>query len=126
MEHDTWKCVNKDPDGVGAMGMSQLYSEGVFMSSVVQMIHSCKADVWQSENGGLRWKNYAASPWKERWQHCAVIHDDRMFILGGWGGYFMNDVWSSPDGLYWIQRLLQPNGNPGCFIVRSVLVNIYI
>ena len=44
-------------------------------------------------------------PWSPRAYHAAVVHDGKIWVLGG-GNYVpkyhaLNDVWSSSDGVHW-------------------------
>ncbi|MFO1021889.1 MAG: galactose oxidase [Planctomycetales bacterium] len=66
-----------------------------------------KNDVWSSPDGKL-W-NLATNNagWSPRAYHQAVVHDGKMWVLGG-GNYVpayhsKNDVWSSEDGIRWTQ-----------------------
>jgi hypothetical protein len=66
---------------------------------------SLKNDVWSSADG-REWKlETASAPWSPRAYHAAVVHDGRLWVLGG-GNYVpkyqaLNDVWSSADGVRW-------------------------
>jgi hypothetical protein len=66
---------------------------------------SLKNDVWSS-NDGKDWKRETADAgWSPRAYHQAVVHDGKMWVLGG-GNYVpkyhaKNDVWSSADGVNW-------------------------
>lgn len=62
-------------------------------------------DVWCSTDG-KNWKRVTdKAPWAPRAFHGAVVHDDKIWIMGGgnyrpeFSGY--NDVWNSPDGVHW-------------------------
>ena len=68
-------------------------------------------DVWRSANG-QDWEAVATSaPWTPRRGMAAVVHNNRMFIMGGENSAreYNNDVWASEDGATW--ELL--TGNPG-------------
>jgi hypothetical protein len=64
-------------------------------------------DVWSSADG-KEWRlEIARAPWSPRAYHAAVVHDGKMWILGG-GNYVpkyhaLNDVWCSSDGVNWTQ-----------------------
>lgn len=66
---------------------------------------SLRNDVWSSADGKtweLATKN---APWSPRAYHAAVVHDGRIWVMGG-GNYVpkyhgVNDVWSSADGVTW-------------------------
>lgn len=66
---------------------------------------SLKNDVWSSADG-KHWKlETEHAPWAARAYHAAVVHDGRIWVLGG-GNYVpdyeaRNDVWSSRDGVLW-------------------------
>ncbi len=50
----------------------------------------------------------SSAPWPSRYDHAAVVFDDRLWILGGAHseGYTLNklaDVWHSPDGMNWAE-----------------------
>lgn len=68
---------------------------------------SLKNDVWSSADG-RHWELAAAqAPWSPRAYHQALVHDGRMWVLGG-GNYVpnyqsANDVWCSEDGVRWTQ-----------------------
>jgi len=63
----------------------------------------CNSEVWASDDG-LDWKlETLAAPWEPR--HCAgyVVHQGKMWIVGGDSnqGHHQFDVWSSGDGINW-------------------------
>ena len=68
---------------------------------------SLKNDVWSSADG-KEWKREVANaPWSPRAYHAAVVHDGKIWVLGG-GNYVpryhaLNDVWCSSDGTHWEQ-----------------------
>ena len=68
---------------------------------------SLKNDVWSSADG-KEWKRETASaPWSPRAYHQAVVHDGKIWVMGG-GNYVpkyhaVNDVWCSADGVHWEQ-----------------------
>jgi hypothetical protein len=60
-------------------------------------------DVWSSVNG-LNWvEETAAAPWPPRAHHGCVVHDGKMWVLGGEGanGEYLADVWYSSNGVDW-------------------------
>ena len=57
-------------------------------------------DVWSSADG-VTWREDKANNsagWSARWYHQALVHNGRMYVLGG---YDKSDVWSSSDGSSW-------------------------
>ncbi|MBI1901317.1 MAG: galactose oxidase [Planctomycetia bacterium] len=68
---------------------------------------SLKNDVWSSADG-KEWRlETESAPWSPRAYHAAVVHDGKIFVLGG-GSYVpkyeaRSDVWCSSDGVHWEQ-----------------------
>ncbi len=63
----------------------------------------CNSEVWSSKDGST-WKlELKAAPWEGR--HCAgyVVHQDKMWIVGGDPnqGHHQSDIWNSADGVRW-------------------------
>ena len=65
---------------------------------------SLRNDVWSSADGES-WQQEKANNsvgWPARTQHQAVVHNGRMYVLGGRDNFSRrNDVWSSVDGENW-------------------------
>lgn len=66
---------------------------------------SLKNDVWSSADGKEWRRETASAPWSPRAYHAAVVHDGKIWVMGG-GNYVpgyraRNDVWSSDDGIHW-------------------------
>ncbi len=61
-------------------------------------------DVWRSENGA-HWTQVTDSTGWWRQFHSAIVHNNKMWILGGYNenGKKCNDVWYSSDGITWKQ-----------------------
>jgi hypothetical protein len=67
-----------------------------------------KNDVWSSADGVTWERATEAAPWSARAYLAAVVHDGKMWVMGG-GNYLpnyqvKNDVWSSPDGVHWTEE----------------------
>ena len=63
----------------------------------------CNSEVWCSEDG-VRWTEVCEqAPWEGRHTAGYVVHDERMWIVGGDSnqGHYQPDVWSSADGVAW-------------------------
>ena len=58
-------------------------------------------DVWSSEDGKIWTQVTMTAAWSARQAHQVVVHNDRMYLLGGNAGSLKNDVWSSTDGRIW-------------------------
>ena len=65
-----------------------------------------KNDVWSSVDGKNWTEETAAADWSGRHSHQAVVHNGRMYVLGGFHGGLsgINDVWSSVDGKNWTEE----------------------
>ena len=77
---------------------------------------SLKNDVWSSADG-KDWKlETANAPWSPRSYLQAVVHDGKMWVMGG-GNYVpayhaKNDVWFSEDGVQWEQATAEAPWSP--------------
>lgn len=63
----------------------------------------CNSEVWSSSDGAA-WKlETLSAPWEGRHTAGYVVHDNRMWIVGGDCNqhHYQNDVWSSADGVRW-------------------------
>ena len=70
---------------------------------------------------GQRWTTLTdTAPWGNRVQPTVVVYKDKIWVMGGDGGYYtdndevfneayFNDVWSSADGVTW--ELVNPNAD---------------
>ncbi|NLI79630.1 MAG: hypothetical protein GX442_24700, partial [Candidatus Riflebacteria bacterium] len=69
-----------------------------------------KNDIWSSADGATWAQETGAANYPTRIRHSAVVFDagtgPRMWIIGGYGngGVYLNDVWSSSDGITWVQE----------------------
>ena len=69
--------------------------------------HPVSRAVWKSIDG-RRWQLLTDHPpWSARVWHTAVVHDHRIWLIGGFDGEYKNDVWSTADGVSW--RLATPH-----------------
>lgn len=68
-------------------------------------------DVWNSSDG-VRWTKVSGLvPWSDRVLHYTVVHDGKIWVMGGQSlpqfapapERFYNDVWSTADGIHWVQ-----------------------
>jgi hypothetical protein len=73
--------------------------------------HHYQNDVWSTADG-IHWDRVTDHvPWGNRVLHYTVTHDDRIWVIGGQTipqfapapDVFYADVWSSADGLNWLQ-----------------------
>ena len=44
-----------------------------------------------------------ANWWLARADHTSVVFKDKIWVLGGYSGKYLNDVWSSEDGEIWTE-----------------------
>jgi hypothetical protein len=66
--------------------------------------------VWSSSDG-VTWKNAGAAAWPPRKSTAVAVYHDALWIFGGANGVaadgasdaFLNDVWTSPDGVTWTE-----------------------
>ena len=77
-----------------------------------------KNDVWSSADGESWMLVTMNAAWEERRGHQVVVHNDRMYLLGGNDGAYYDDVWSSTDGRIWS---FEGNANwPGRYVHQAV------
>ena len=58
-------------------------------------------DVWSSADGKSWRRETDAAEWGGRYEHQALSHNGRLYVLGGSTGSRQDDVWSSADGKNW-------------------------
>jgi hypothetical protein len=89
---------------------------------------SASHSVWSSTDGA-GWKlETEAAGWSPRMCGGLVVHNDRMWVLGGVQKYYFgndddlkNDVWSSADGVHWEQVTERAPWSPRAYIAPVVL-----
>ena len=47
--------------------------------------------------------------WTARTGHTSVVFDGKIWVMGGYDGSYLNDVWSSADGVNWTESTLPVN-----------------
>ena len=57
-------------------------------------------DIWSSTDGKT-WSPEPDADWSERYGHKAIVHNDKIYVLGGFTADSANDVWFSEDGKTW-------------------------
>ena len=74
-------------------------------SDRVRFPKTCNSEVWSSTDGA-DWRLETHAPWEGRHTAGYAVHDGRMWILGGdpLQRHYQNDVWSSDDGIHWVQQ----------------------
>jgi hypothetical protein len=93
-------------------GGAVVFKDRIWVLGGVQMYYfgddsDLKNDVWSSADG-VTWQLATdQAPWSPRAYHQAVVHNGRLWVMGG-GNYLpnyqvKNDVWSSSDGVQWEQ-----------------------
>lgn len=58
-------------------------------------------DIWHSSDGSTWIQAVANAPFGARSRHRCLVHDGRIWLIGGNDGAPQNDVWWSPDGVTW-------------------------
>eukprot|EP01048_Picozoa_sp_COSAG05_P000101 COSAG05_NODE_3_length_51333_cov_129.132080_1_plen_354_part_00 len=84
------------------------------------------AEVWRSQDGQA-WEciNHEA-PWPGRHTAGYVVHDDKMWVVGGDIYCNTDDVWSSHDGVEWECTCAAAPWGPGRLLHHTVAFNGYI
>jgi hypothetical protein len=91
--------------------------------------HHYQNDVWNSADGKT-WTNVnkgQSVPWKDRVLHYTVVHDDKIWVIGGQsmpgfaksdsGEVFYRDVWTTTDGVEW--KKIEPQ--EPCWTARGMI-----
>ena len=58
-------------------------------------------DVWSSADGAVWVEMTNSAGWSAREQSNSIVHNNNIYIMGGYAGAYVNDVWSSPNGSTW-------------------------
>ena len=111
-EHNyEWQCVTEEAvfaarDGAGAL----VFNDKMWLlggwnpRDKVHFPQICNSEVWSSDDGSTWTPENSQAPWEGRHTAGYVVHDGRMWIVGGDcnQGHYQNDVWSSADGVHWV------------------------
>jgi hypothetical protein len=107
-----WQCITENAAFAGRDGAGALTFDGKMWllggwnpQDKVNFPEVCNSEVWSSTDG-LTWAEVVEqAPWEGRHTAGYVVHDNRMWIVGGDCnmGHYQNDVWSSEDGTHWVQ-----------------------
>ncbi len=105
-----WSCVTENAafaarDGAGAL----VFKDRMWLlggwnpGDKVHFPQICNSEVWSSSDGATWRLENPQAPWEGRHTAGYVVHDGRMWIVGGDPnqGHYQNDVWSSADGVKW-------------------------
>lgn len=86
-----------------------------------------------SSADGVDWRvDLAQTPWSDRILHVAGVYNDRLWVAGGQNGLagedpaveptvFHNDVWSSEDGVTWVQVAADAPASPTRWSGRGIV-----
>ena len=101
MDGKNWSLVTGSA-GWSARGLHQVlvHNGRMYVLGGGQDGDQPRNDVWSSADG-VTWREDKANNsvgWSARWYHQALVHNGRMYVLGG---YDKSDVWSSADGSSW-------------------------
>jgi hypothetical protein len=81
-------------------------------------------DVWHTTDG-IDWTQTVPSDpariWPARFAHESVVFNGRIWVLGGrYGGSYFNDVWSSADGIDWVEETSDAPWSPRGYFATAV------
>ena len=88
------------PQRATAAAAVQIARNGIFVLGG-NFHNGTKNDAWRSTDGKAWTRETANAGWPGRSNYQAVVHNGRMYVLGGNTGSRQNDVWSSADGKNW-------------------------
>ncbi|HDP34490.1 MAG TPA: hypothetical protein ENN29_05210 [Candidatus Hydrogenedentes bacterium] len=98
-----WSRVDEDPTYSPPRQLHGLLTYGEHLWLIGGQGSVYLNDVWRSSDG-QRWEMIMdAAPWASRRGMTCIVHDDRMFVMGGENGNreYCNDVWVSDNGETW-------------------------
>jgi hypothetical protein len=105
-----WESRPKTDWGERHGGQFAFFRGKLWMLGGMRTWDDFRNDVWSSEKG-TEWKQVVVNaPWQKRRWHSVLVFDDRLWVIGGALSSgrsdktptdFVNDVWSSADGLNW-------------------------
>jgi len=105
-----WTAVTDTAAFAGRDGAGALVFQGRMWllggwnpSDKVHFPRICNSEVWSSTDGVVWTLENPKAPWEGRHAAGYVVHDGRMWIVGGDAnqGHYQDDVWSSADGVHW-------------------------
>ena len=105
-----WNCVTEKASFLGRDGAGALvFRDKMWLlggwnpGDKTNFPRICNSDVWSSHDGASWTLENPQAPWEGRHTAGYVVHNDRMWIVGGdcIQGHYQNDVWSSADGIRW-------------------------
>lgn len=105
-----WTCVTEHAafaarDGAGALTFNdRMWLLGGWNpGDKVHFPKICNSEVWSSTDGAEWTLELLQAPWEGRHTAGYVLHQDRMWIVGGDcnQGHYQFDVWNSADGVHW-------------------------
>lgn len=108
----TWNQHSKTDWGERYGMRFAFFNNRLWMLGGMKSWDDFRSDIWNSENG-IDWKQTTVkADWPPRRGHGLVVFKNRLWILGGaissgrrnvTPNKFLNDVWSSADGVIWEQ-----------------------
>lgn len=67
--------------------------------------------IWSSATLAVKQSN-GTTAWTPRFGHAAVAFNNKLWVLGGNDGGYKKDVWSSADGITWVQETAAAGWSP--------------
>jgi hypothetical protein len=119
------------------LGWQQFSSSAPFYFPDLPLVLNFKTEMWVMASklmdvvyhsfNGSNWIPVNVSvPWQTRSYCAGIVFNNKMWMMGGQGtsGSYLNDVWSSSDGLTWTQETAQAQWPArksfGCFTLPGV------
>ena len=101
---DNFKVLNSQYDNLAAVAVLTIeLFPAMFIIGGFSLDGAPYQDVWSSSNNGADWSITNTEDWSLRYDHSAVKHNGKIYVLGGIvdGSTRLQDVWSSPNGETW-------------------------
>ena len=99
---DNFKLLNSQYDNLAAVALITVeFPPVMFLMGGYNSSNARLREVWSSSNNGADWSRIKNPGWSGRYDHSAVKHNGKIYVLGGYDGSSKKDVWLSPDGETW-------------------------
>lgn len=99
-QRGTWRMLPNTQSWSGRDGAGLLVKSGEIFLLGGWEYGPTTSEVWKSRDL-VDWQSLGDAPWPGRHGAAWLVHDDRLWVIGG---DLYDDVWSSADGVGWVQE----------------------
>ena len=99
----SWRMLPNENSWSGRDGAGLLSFKGYLYLLGGWLYGPTTSEVWRTSDL-VHWELVTVAPWPPRHGSGWLVHDGRMWVIGG---DLLDDVWSSADGVQWVQERAQ-------------------